>query len=223
VEELAELPELSSVTLDEVSFPVLDWILWSQTLNFVLHLSVLLALFVVLLFVRDSFPSLCLKSGFWKLQIRALTPKSGVFEGGDSFFHVGKGLLIPGEAYVALTASATSPTLVMNLVDQVIDLIWPGRTFLGFMPPEGMLKEKDNISGFHRVRMELAASFLVFLTSLFLKNIMRMSVERAKEIVMVKVRLKHFCFFLLHFKLFYLIFIQFIRAVTQFVTFPKND
>jgi len=111
----------------------------------------------------------------------------------------------------------------MNLVDQVIDLIWPGRTFLGFMPPEGMLKEKDNISGFHRVRMELAASFLVFLTSLFLKNIMRMSVERAKEIVMVKVRLKHFCFFLLHFKLFYLIFIQFIRAVTQFVTFPKND
>jgi hypothetical protein len=104
----------------------------------------------------------------------------------DSFFHVGKGLLITDDAYVALKNAATSSTTAVTLVDDVIDLVWPGRTFLACKPPDGVLKEPNIIPEFHRVRMQLAASFVVHLTAAMMRK-GEMSIKKAKEIIMIKV------------------------------------
>jgi hypothetical protein len=78
---------------------------------------------------------------------------------------------------------------LISLVDEVIDNVWPARTFLDLLPQEGYRNHENIKNKFHATRMVLAASYIKWLLK-DTEYASAFTTQKAIEAIMSKVRVQ---------------------------------
>ena len=101
---------------------------------------------------------------------------------GRNFFHLGKGLVVPVQTEAEMEVASLSAESASDFLNDVIDLVWPSRTSLGFTALPGTRGGK--VPMFHSERVKVAASYLGFLLS---KREFNFDQKKLEEIICKKV------------------------------------